>query len=84
LLTPEIRVDKALARVKSGRSLTKEQEKWLDLIRKHLIENLLMEEEDIDYLPIFTREGLSWNRLNGLFGGELKGIIHEINEAIAA
>ncbi len=84
LLTPEIRVDKALAKVKSGRSFTLEQEKWLDLIRKHLVENLLMEEEDIDYLPLFAREGLSWNKLNGIFGGGLKEIIHEINEAIAA
>jgi type I restriction enzyme R subunit len=84
LLTPELRVDRALNKIKSGRSFTEEQEKWLALIRTHLIENLLMEEEDIDSLPIFTREGLSWNKLNKIFTGELKNIIHEINEAIAA
>jgi type I restriction enzyme, R subunit len=84
LLTPEIRVDKALAKVKSGRSFTSEQEKLLGLIRKHLVANLLMEEEDIDYLPLFAREGLSWNKLNGIFGGELKGIIRELNETVAA
>ncbi|MDI6756009.1 MAG: type I restriction-modification enzyme R subunit C-terminal domain-containing protein, partial [Thermodesulfobacteriota bacterium] len=84
LLTPELRVDRALNKIKSGRSFTAEQEKWLALIRRHLIENLLMEEEDIDSLPIFTREGLSWNKLNKIFTGELKNIIHEINEAVAA
>jgi len=35
-------------------------------------------------LPIFAREGASWDKLNKIFGGELETIIHEINEAIAA
>jgi len=84
LLTVERRVDKALMKIKSGRSFTEEQNKWLDLIRRHLIENLVMEKEDVETLPIFTREGASWSKLNKLFSGELETIIHEINEAIAA
>ena len=84
LLTTEQRVNKALMKVKSDRAFTEEQEKWLALIRTHLIENLLMEKEDVDYLPIFTREGASWGKLNKVFVGELETIIHEINEAIAA
>ena len=39
---------------------------------------------EVDYMPIFTREGGSWGKLNKIFGGELETIIHEINEAIAA
>jgi type I restriction enzyme R subunit len=84
LLTAERRVDKALMKIKSGRSFTEEQNKWLGLIRRHLIENLLMEKEDIETLPIFTREGASWGKLNKIFEGKLENIIHEINEAIAA
>jgi type I restriction enzyme R subunit len=84
LLTAERRVYKALMKIKSGRSFTEEQNKWLDLIRRHLIENLLMEKEDIETLPIFTREGVSWGKLNKIFEGKLENIIHEINEAIAA
>ncbi len=84
LLTPELRVDKALEKVKSTRSFTEEQEKWLALIRSHLIENLLMEEEDIDQLPIFTREGASRNKLNGIFDGGLERMIREINLAIVS
>jgi type I restriction enzyme R subunit len=84
LLTVERRVDKAMMKVKSGRSFTEEQNKWLDLVRRHLIENLLMEKEDIETLPIFTREGASWGKLNKVFEGKLENIIHEINEAIAA
>jgi type I restriction enzyme R subunit len=84
LLTVERRVNKAMMKVKSDRSFTEEQNKWLDLIRRHLIENLLMEKEDIEMLPIFTREGASWSKLNKVFKGKLETIIHEINEAIAA
>ncbi len=84
LLTLEQRVNKAMMKVKSGRAFNKEQEKWLELIRRHLTQNLLMEKDDVDYLPIFTREGLSWGKLNNVFGGELEEIIHQINTAIAA
>ena len=84
LLTTKQRVNKALMKVKSDRAFTEEQEKWLALIRTHLIENLLMEKEDVDSLPIFTREGTSWGKLNKVFDGELETIIHEINEAVAA
>jgi hypothetical protein len=56
----------------------------LELIRRHLTENLLMEKEDIDYLPIFTREGASWGKLNKVFADELEKVISEINTAIAA
>jgi len=70
-------------KVKSDRAFTDEQEKWLELIRRHLTENLLMEREDID-LPIFSRAGASWAKLNKVFGGELEKIIHEINAAVAA
>ena len=73
-----------MMKVKSDRAFTSEQEKWLKLIRRHLIQNLLMEKDDVDSLPIFTREGASWGKLNKVFEGELGAIIHEINLAIAA
>ena len=84
LLTLEQRINKALMKIKTDRAFTVEQEKWLDLIRRHLLDNLLMEKEDVDYLPIFTREGTSWGKLNDIFNGKLEAIIDEINEAIAA
>lgn len=84
LLTSEQRVNKAMMKVKSDRAFSEEQEKWLELIRRHLVENLIMEKEDIDSLPIFTREGASWDKLNKAFDGELEEVIHEINTAVAA
>ena len=84
LLTVEQRVNKAMMKVKSDRAFTPEQEKCLDLIRRHLIQNLLMEKEDVESLPIFTREGASWGKLNKVFKGELATIIHVINQAVVA
>ena len=84
LLTVERRVDRALMKVRSDRSFTPEQERWLALIRTHLIENLLLERDDFETLPIFTREGASWGQLNRIFGGQLGTIVQEINQAIAA
>ncbi len=43
-----------------------------------------MEKEDVDYLPLFFREGASWGKLNEVFAGELETIIREINLAVAA
>jgi len=45
---------------------------------------VLKEKEDIETFPIFTREGISWAKLNKAFDGKLETIIHEINETIAA
>jgi type I restriction enzyme R subunit len=84
LLTAERRVDKALMKIKSDRAFTEDQEKWLALIRRNLIENLLLGKEDFDFLPIFIREGASWPKLNKVFDGQLETLIHEINEAMAA
>ena len=84
LLTVEQRVNKAIMKVRTDRFFTEEQEKWLELIKRHLIKTLLMEKEDVDYMPIFTREGGSWGKLDNIFDGKLETIIHEINTAIAA
>jgi type I restriction enzyme R subunit len=84
LLTGEQRVNKAMMKIKSDRAFAGEQERWLELIQRHLTQNLLMEKDDVDYLPIFTREGASWGKLNKVFEGNLDTLIHEINTAIAA
>ena len=82
LLTAESRIDRALAKVKATHKFTDAQEKWLGLIRRHLIANLLIEKDDIDFLPIFTREGLNYKKLDKIFNGELDKLLQEINEAV--
>jgi type I restriction enzyme R subunit len=82
LLTAESRIDRALAKVKANHNFTEAQEQWFGLIRRHLIANLLIERDDIDSLPIFTREGLNYNKVDKMFNGELDEILQEINEAV--
>jgi len=83
LLTAPERVDRAFAVITAGQSFSPQQRQWLDRIREHLIENLTIEPEDFDSLPIFTRDG-GWTRANREFDGTLDGLLKKINEAVAA
>jgi type I restriction enzyme, R subunit len=77
------RVDRALAQLRAGRSFTEVQERWLALIRSHLIENLALDREDFRLLT-FTRAGATWGRVNADFDGQLDAMMAEINGAMAA
>jgi len=77
LLDAPERVDRALQRFREGKTFTPEQEKWLELIRAHLIENLVVEEADFKLIP-FSRHG-GWNKANKVFDGKLKEVLEEIN-----
>src|SRR5262249_133229 len=46
LLSAQERVDRAIARVKQGREFTPLQEKWLEMIRDHLLRNIVVEKAD--------------------------------------
>ncbi|MBL8208552.1 MAG: restriction endonuclease subunit R, partial [Blastocatellia bacterium] len=83
LLTAEERVTAALQKLTGGESLTDEQQQWLERIRAHLIENLSIEREDFEELPVFTRFG-GWTKANRAFGNQLGDWLKQINEAIAA
>lgn len=82
LLTVESRVDRALAKVKVKHQFSEAQSAWLEHIRYHLVTNLLIEKDDIDTLPIFTRQGMNYSKLNRLFDGKLDELLKEINEAV--
>ena len=82
LLSAEERVNRALAKVTADKVLTMEQEKWLDLIRAQLIENLAIDREDFELIT-FSRAGGSWGRINRDFGGQLEIFLSEINQAVA-
>ncbi len=82
LLTAQERVSRAMARVRAGRTLTPEQESWLELIQAHLIENLVIEKADFNTIP-FSRRG-AWGPANRAFEGRLEELLNQINEAMAA
>jgi type I restriction enzyme R subunit len=49
----------------------------------HLVENLSIEQQDFDELPVFSRYG-GWGRANRVFSQNLPAFLGELNEAIAA
>jgi type I restriction enzyme R subunit len=82
LLSAIERVDFAISQVMKEKTLTDKQQEWLDLIRKHLIENLTIDEEDFDTMPVFTNYGGSYKRINADFDDKLAVFIHQLNAAI--
>jgi type I restriction enzyme R subunit len=77
ILPAEEHVNRALAKVRLGRRFTQEQERWLELIRNHLVKELLVEEQDFQLLP-FSRHG-GWYKANNVFEGKLSDLLQEIN-----
>jgi hypothetical protein len=64
-------------------TLAPAQAAWLERIRAHLTENLSIDRDDFEDMPVFARAG-GWKPANDAFGGELAGWIERINEAVAA
>ena len=83
LLTAEERVNAALQKLTIANSITEEQQQWHDRIRVHLIENLSIEQDYFEELPVFTRFG-GWGKANRVFGNKLHDLLKQINEAVAA
>ena len=54
LYTAGERVQLAIAKMTTGTAFTPEQFQWLNRIEGHLVENLTIEREDFDALPVFT------------------------------
>ena len=80
LLTAEERVDCAISKIKNELTLTPKQEEMIEMIRNHLVENLVIDKTDFDYSP-FSRHG-SWKRANELFEGRLPELLGHVNEAM--
>ena len=83
LLTAEERVERAIDRVVLGRALTRDQQAWLARIRDHLVQNLTLDPDDFDLLPIFSHHG-GWVPADRAFNGELGDLVRNLNEAVAA
>jgi type I restriction enzyme R subunit len=65
-----------------GRQFTGEQVAWLAMIRDHIAASVEIDVEDFGYTPFVEQGGLG--RAQQVFGGELRGVIRELNEVLAA
>ncbi len=84
LFTAAERVELAFARITRGHKFTEDQQNWLGRIREHLRENLSIDREDFDVIPILSDAG-GWGAARRVFGeNQLDNLLHELNEAIAA
>src|SRR6266508_2421938 len=82
LLTAEERVNQAVDRVIEGRELTDAQAKWMEYIRQHLVQNLSIEREDFEAIPVLSDHG-GWGRANHVFEGQLSELLEELKEVRA-
>jgi type I restriction enzyme R subunit len=83
LLTAEERVNTAVATVSSGHSLTEEQNRWMEYIRQHVVQNLSIEPDDFDNIPVLADRG-GWGRANRTFDGHLAELLDELNKELVA
>jgi len=65
-----------------GRHFSAEQMAWLEAIRDHVAANLEIDEEDFEFPPFAQRGGLG--AAHRAFGGELRRVLEEVTEVVAA
>jgi type I restriction enzyme R subunit len=75
LLTSEERVNQAVD--------SEAQAKWVEYIRQHLVQNLSIDREDFEAIPVLSDHG-GWGRANRAFEGQLAELIQELNEELVA
>ncbi len=80
LATAQERVDRAMAKVREGKTFTPQQEMWLGFVHDHLIRNLAIEPAHFE-TPPFSRHG-AWRKANADFDGKLGPLLTEINVAV--
>lgn len=67
---------------KNGRKFTKEQMEWFTMIKDHIATSLNIGMDDFELAPFHERGGLA--KVYQVFGEELKNILDELNERLAA
>jgi type I restriction enzyme R subunit len=65
-----------------GRAFSAEQSRWLGMMRDHIATSLEIDMDSFDLTPFTNEGGLA--RASKVFGTDLKVIVQEMNEALAA
>jgi type I restriction enzyme R subunit len=79
LLSAKERVDLAMDKILGDKKVTDKQQQWLELIKLHLVENLTIDVQDFDEMPIFTNFGGNFKRINDDFDDKLIPFIMQLN-----
>jgi type I restriction enzyme R subunit len=66
----------------NGRTFSDEQVQWLGMMCDHIATSLEIDMDSFDLTPFTNEGGLA--RASKVFGKDLKAIVHELNEALAA
>lgn len=66
----------------AGRAFSDEQVQWLEMMRDHMAASWEIELDDFDLAPFAEAGGIA--RAVAVFGGELRGVLRELNEVLAA
>lgn len=80
LLPYDERVKRAMANILKSKPWTDPQRQWLQRIGEQLQKEIVVDRQALDEDP-FAQHG-GFNRLNKQFGGELEGILSQINEEL--
>ena len=83
ILTAEERVNAAVAKVTEGRNLSADEQQWMEYIRLHLVQNLSIDRDDFEAMPVLSSHG-GWGRADRVFGGQLEQIIVDLNRELVA
>jgi type I restriction enzyme R subunit len=80
--TTEERVEKAFNAWMEDKDFADDEAKWLNLIKRHFVQEKVIKKEDFNYVP-FSRHG-GWNSAAQAFGGEeqLRDVLYELNEEV--
>jgi len=81
LISAEERVEMAFRRIKSDWDFSEKQGKWLELIKRHVIKNMIIKEQDFEEQILFSRKG-TWEDWNGVFDNKLPELLVTINEEV--
>ena len=66
----------------AGEAFTREQQRWLEMIRDHVAANLGVSLDDFDYAPFNQHGGLG--KVHQLFGTQLQQVIEGLNRELVA
>jgi len=83
LVSPEKRVEIAFRKILWNRQweFNEKQKQWLELIKKHVIKNLIIKKEDFNEQFILNRKG-NFEDWNSVFNGKLTILINTINKEV--